>query len=741
MGTGIKYFDYLPKYASKLESTLGLEPLEPKVEFWRTLGLGDMDGITVGCRKIVETSLRNLLELPSGDTTRFVDLIDEAFERDIIPLPIKLKCDQIRRRGNDGAHASVKTLEAKETLELLDDFLRWFVGTHFAGNGFVISVPVNGYDDELFMVQAPEDAQNLSTRASIAAALSGDRQVEKEVAEVCERQKKQDKEFDSALAEIAALTGKVAELAETYKDRHDMADRVAEVTENALETSDQLLTKAEQARDTLRAQTERIEKKVDDILSEYDYVRALLGGGASATTEQLDVMAFPKTKTGVKATVLQISGGAGTGKTLCLLAKLLRHVEADKAIARRSDAKEALFVCFNKNLAGHINQLLEECSRDFPFAKQRIAVRSYDQLINSLVRCTPNSDDPLRYTCSDVRYDDPRWSIHYENSSGRGMSFEFTREAMWRVAARHRDLRDEYYLDAENEDNAKWVAHEIAWLESTYGTPDKASGYVNMDARLGRGGTRRPDANVRKIVLEVWEMYYSLLASRKKYTIDQAANRLLVSNELPLFDAIAVDECQDLSSLGLRTLYHMRKPEPGAFMYVAGDESQKIYRRSFSWRALDREASCYGVTLKKNNRNPRDIAAFAARLIGEETELDANSSNVLVGNWNDATVAGMIHRALVDGDTVAVIGGALSRARSGLPTSRRLAQLNAYTAKGLEFDTVVVDYDVPLAETLDEEKRLRYVHFTRPRKKLIIRCSMEIPELMREYYPEFVDNL
>lgn len=738
MGTGIKHFDYLPKYAQQIEDSLGLEPLEEKISFWRTLGLADKDGVSVGCRKIVEISLRNLMELPPSDTTKLFDLINEAFDQGIISRSIQLKCEQIRKRGNDGAHNSVKVLEAKEALELLDDFLRWFVKENFAEPDFIEPVPVNGYEDALFLMETPEEAQALLKRATIAAALSEDDEIEAEAARVQELQEEQDKKLADALATITALTDKVTELSEAFKDERDKAEQLAEAKEKALAANDRLLAEMEESREALRAQAEQVEKKVDEILAEYDYIRSLLGEGSSATPEQLDVMAFPKTKAGVKATVLKISGSAGTGKTLCLLAKLLRHVEADKATARRGDAKKALFVCFNKDLADHIDRLLGECSRDFPYAKQRIAVRSYDQLVNSLVKCNPSSDDPLRNTCADVRFSEPQWRIHYEGSPAGSARYEITREAMRETASRYQNLSNDYYLDFTSDDNVKWVAGEIVWLESNYGTPGQASGYTNMDSRLGRGGTRRPDAAIRAIILEIWEQYYILLESKKKYTIDQAAHRLLCSKELPQFDAIAVDECQDLSSLALRALYRMRKDEPGAFMYVAGDEGQKIYQRGFSWKALDQDASCYGISLKENNRNPKEIAAFASRLIGDEAQIDVDAPNILVGCWDNEAVADMVSEALGAGDTVAVIGGPLSRTKKVLPKSRNLTQLNALSAKGLEFDTVIVDYDKPLADTLEEEERLRYVHFTRPRKKLIIRCPEEVPELMRVHYPEFL---
>lgn len=58
--------------------------------------------------------------------------------------------------------------------------------------------------------------------------------------------------------------------------------------------------------------------------------------------------------------------------------------------------------------------------------------------------------------------------------------------------------------------------------------------------------------------------------------------------------------------------------------------------------------------------------------------------------------------------------------------------------KGLEFDNVVVDYAWEISEDEEEEKRLRYVHFTRARKRLYIRYQGTPPKLLSDYYPDFL---
>ncbi len=43
-----------------------------------------------------------------------------------------------------------------------------------------------------------------------------------------------------------------------------------------------------------------------------------------------------------------------------------------------------------------------------------------------------------------------------------------------------------------------------------------------------------------------------------------------------------------------------------------------------------------------------------------------------------------------------------------------------------------------IADDLAGEKRLRYVHFTRARRRLYIRYEGEPPELLRECYADFL---
>lgn len=475
----------------------------------------------------------------------------------------------------------------------------------------------------------------------------------------------------------------------------------------------------------------RIKQELVEILDEHDYIKMLLNSRGKATVEQMDVLAFPKTNT-AKTNVLTINGEAGSGKTLCLLAKLIRDVKADQASFSNEYQKQALFVCFNKSLASSISSILDECLREFPFAKQRITVQSFDKLINSLVSANGNFIDHA----ADVRFKrSDRMHIHYETAKGN-CKFKLTRQAMRLTAKRYPGERKEYYLNDANDSDVEWMSEEIRWLQSRFSFSDKAQEYIDGCERTGRGSKHQPRPDKRKIIVEVWREYEKALERSRLYTIEGAINRLLTSNQLPKFDVIAVDECQDLSMASVNLLLKMRKGS-STLVYIAGDENQKIYSRDFNWKSLDGITARTTKTLKGNHRNSEAIASFANRLLGMRPSSPRSNEGVYVGTWTDYALLKIIEKSNRIGETIAVIGNSSLCAKAE-DLKLKAEKLGILSAKGLEFDNVIVDYRATYSNTLEEEKRLRYVHFSRARKRLYIRYHEPTPELLSSIYDDYI---
>ena len=179
---------------------------------------------------------------------------------------------------------------------------------------------------------------------------------------------------------------------------------------------------------------------------------------------------------------------------------------------------------------------------------------------------------------------------------------------MGRVAERHPSQKEAYYLNGSSSENIDWMLDELRWLEARYEDErDAAAPNTSKDpylraARTGRGTKRRPGEEVRKIILEVWAEFRASLAAQERYTIEQATKRLLASNSLPSYDAIAIDEVQDFSIKSVQLLLKFRSTTK-ARVYLSGDENQKIYQRDFTWKELDSSVRGHTITLRENKRN------------------------------------------------------------------------------------------------------------------------------------------
>ena len=188
-------------------------------------------------------------------------------------------------------------------------------------------------------------------------------------------------------------------------------------------------------------------------------------------------------------------------------------------------------------------------------------------------------------------------------------------------------------------------------------------------------------------------------------------------------------------------------------VFLSGDENQKIYKRDFTWRELDEGLKGRTVTLNKNMRNTSAIRHFSDRLLGASCSHESACKMVHVVNADDRRTLDLLRRLSALSQTTALITGNRDRWESAL-RSARISVENAYRGdiskpglyllgdlqgKGLEFDNVVVDYTKEAGEDEEAEKRIRYVHFTRARRRLYIRYRGTPPKLLSQYYKDFLE--
>lgn len=743
-----RYFDYLEAYGELIEERIGYRSLVRDVERMRADALDDPDRAGAGCRKILEYVVRSLVGEQEVAHASLLLQIKWLKDSKTMPASVTRKMNRIRDIGNKATHEFIEGARAREVLVLLDEVLRHYVRETGIDERVVPSAAVQ--DEGLFLIEGRESAARSRKRARTAALLAKDDSVGRRVEDAQRDAATAEQELNQALAQIDALWRQL-EVAGSSKAL-DGAKAGAAKQEGAAKL-DALYAHARSQARKARQRSAKAQQDVERILSEYDSVRSLLGEDGRATAEQLEVMAFPRTAEATSR-IMTIKGGAGTGKTLCLLARLIRDVEAAPRPGHGAALRKALFVCFNKPLVGYVEQILA----NHPSAADRIEIVNFDGFVNQLVRTTPSAKHAhLGAYAQDVRFEPTEkgaWNIVYESASDHGVRYTSLRRAVEEVARRHPEQARRYYLDATSEANLDWLNEEIKWLELRYDDVAEATRRYPTAKRVGRGRTHLPNQRIRKVILEIWEGYQAVLAERGLYTIEQAIKRLAESTELPVYDSIAVDEAQDFALRSIQLLFRMRRSGESYF-YISGDEGQKIGQRDFNWGELEKGLRPHSVVLRENMRNARSVDAFARRLQGHESTHEEASGRVAVERMDDEAVLALVKRLAKRADeTTALIGfdqswlarlgeagveaGDLSHGGIADLAAGGVLYVGALNNKGLEFDNVIVDCSTAVSGDPEEERRIRYVHFTRARNELYVRYADEPSELMREAYADFL---
>lgn len=722
-----KFFDYLTDYGDALAAKIDYEHLIDKIDNYRKIGLDAPEAVGMGCRKILEHVLRSFIDDENIRRETLANQINWLKRSGKISDSIAKKAHKIRTIGNQAVHESnaISVAKAQESLILLDEMLRYYVSKTDMDNSIIRTIAIT--DDSVFLIQSEDEMAQSRHRAKTASLLSSDPSYESQTKDAQKTARETEREIDSVLLQINELYAALVE-----NDALNDSVHSTEV-QDGLFKLDSIFTGEKQKIDQARRESVKAQEEVEKILSEYDYINILLKGDKRATPEQLDVMAYPRSSK-TTSRILSINGGAGTGKTLCLLAKLIRDVESNKQINMDGTVKKALFVCFNKPLVGYVKNLL----RNRPEASPYIEVVNVDSFINQLVKHTSNGDlNFLNSYTQDVRFNlqnDKAMQLRYESSK----NYTLLKTSMGNIASKYPEFKDAYYFNSDSQDDTEWLNEEIIWIQNRYDSLEEARSLYPSDARTGRGTKRRPDATTRLIILEIFEDYEKQLAENNAYTIEQAVKRLNESDQLPKYDSIAIDEAQDFSLRSIKLLLKMRKGKKSYF-YISGDEGQKIYQRDFTWKQLGDDVKGYTITLKENKRNSPAITHFANRLLEDSQNQNCVISNkIYVMDRTDEEVLNLISRLTKLGSqTTAAIG--FSNALIKNYQHQNFEHYGPFKNKGLEFDNVIIDCSKEISDDYEEEKRLRYVHFTRARMRLYVRYHGTPPRLLKEFYSDFLE--
>lgn len=420
----------------------------------------------------------------------------------------------------------------------------------------------------------------------------------------------------------------------------------------------------------------------------------------------------------------KVSGSAGTGKTVVALHRA-RH------LARQG--KRVLLTTYVRTLAANLERNLRLLCTDEE--RQRITVSTVHSQALALARRVI----PRLQPASDERIHEILAELAPTHAPGFDLDFI---EAEWKGVIQPQGL-------------TTWPEYRAA-------------------KRTGRG--RALTVRERKVLSDLFDQLRQRLRAEARLdwpAICAKATELLHHPDTPqLFDAVLVDEVQDLSVPELRLLAALAAPSPGDLV-LFGDTGQRIYAGGVSLAALGIDVRGRATVLRINYRTTEQIRRAADRILGLEsddmdggTESRAGTRSILRGPV--PTLAGypdpkaehtaavdQLQRWLASGlrpEAIAVFArtkrevDAFARAckAAALPihilgdddtaTPSAIALGTMHRAKGLEFKAVLVlactDKLLPFhlvaqssdpqdrEHAIDNERRLLYVAMTRARDEL-----------------------
>ncbi len=329
-----------------------------------------------------------------------------------------------------------------------------------------------------------------------------------------------------------------------------------------------------------------------------------------------------------------LKGGPGTGKSTVALYRTRAILETlqNQGVSQ----PKILFTTYTNALISFSQQLLTRLLGD---DVKYVDVKTADAIANSLIYAEKNLSPNLSPTRREA-LNSPH-SLAGKGVGGLGSNKlakatdlrKLLKQALQEVAdnfagnllkrqAQKRTLENltvDYLID---EINSVIEAREITTLESYQGTP-----------RNGREISL--NKTQREAVWHLREYFYKLLEENNLKTWHQhrtdALDILREMENPPLYDAVVVDEAQDLDPNTLRLLTQLcRHPNR---LFITADANQSIYGSSFRWNDVHQDLKFVGRTgiLKVNHRTTREIneAAYsflATSTLEDETETKNNSS-------------------------------------------------------------------------------------------------------------------
>lgn len=279
-----------------------------------------------------------------------------------------------------------------------------------------------------------------------------------------------------------------------------------------------------------------------------------------------------------------VKGAAGTGKSTLALHRV-------RTLKNRG-YERILFTTYTKALVGYSQELLQDLL-GHPPSELGVEVRTVDSLIYHLY-CQAYEQPNLTKDSS------ARHCLHQALSDTEFPGNPFSKSARKDFLKK---LGDVYLLE------------EILSVIEGYGLKTLED-YLKI-SRRGRGVALQ--AKQREAMWSLYQTWKKKMAQQNQITWEQLRHRVLdwVHQQPAQFDAIIIDEAQDLSPVALRILLALVPDFKG--LYFTADGSQSLYQRGFSWKQVHQDLNFQGRTLvlRRNYRNTPEIIAACDRIFAD----------------------------------------------------------------------------------------------------------------------------
>lgn len=146
----------------------------------------------------------------------------------------------------------------------------------------------------------------------------------------------------------------------------------------------------------------------------------------------------------------------------------------------------------------------------------------------------------------------------------------------------------------------------------------------------------------------------------------------------PRYDAVVIDEAQDLSPVSLALLVALRRPE--GHLFLTADANQSIYGGAFRWQDVHQDLQFQGRTgvLRANHRSTRQVAEAAAHYLAMGGALDEAEA----GRFVHRGPLPVVRRVADARDEVDLLGRFFTQARRSLRLTLSSCALLCPTRKG-----------------------------------------------------------